>query len=96
MQSINIILSFSVLLLIFLFLSVTDHASVIQVAASDHEHHHHMSDVESVDEEPTQQHQLKIELHHPVWLPVLKSSGSIDSNFYPSPFFDITAPPPEC
>ena len=95
MQSINIILSFSVLLLIVLFLSVTDHASVIQVAGSGHEHHH-MSDVESVDEEPTQQHQLKIELQHPVWLPVLKSSGSIDSNFYPSPFFDITAPPPEC
>ena len=96
MQSIKTLLSFSVLFIIFLFLYVKDNPSAIQVPASALEHQHHMSDVESVDEEPTQHHQYKIELPHPVCLPCLKCSGIFDSNFYPSPFFDITAPPPEC
>ena len=96
MQSINTLLSFSVFLLLVLFLSVMDNASVNQVAASEHEHQHHMSDFESVDEEPTQQHLHKIELEHPVYFTRITSAYKTDSGFYPSPLFDITVPPPEC
>jgi hypothetical protein len=59
------------------------------------EHKHHLTDVESVDEEPTQQHQSPIKLIYIIDNIIIDAPIRMDAIFYPSPYFDITAPPPE-
>lgn len=96
MQSIKTFLSFSFILAIIVFLFVKDNSSFNPLCEPGSEHKHQMSDLESVDEEPTQQHPHKTELNHPVYLTCIISSYKTDSDNYPSPLFDIAVPPPEC
>ncbi len=59
------------------------------------EHKHHLTDIETLDEEPTQQHQNQVNLICLLNTFIRDSSIGTDTILYPKPYFDISAPPPE-